>query len=103
MPLLPAKSEVFAWIKAGHKTIDVRKGKPARGEIAVIQCGKNYLRLPIMKTETGCLTDVIRADNFKLVVPTAITLQDALDYLKNLYGASSGVFTAYYLQVKPEN
>jgi len=49
MPLLPVKREVFTWIKAGHKTIDVRKGKPARGEIAVIQCGNAYLRLPTSK------------------------------------------------------
>lgn len=97
MPLFPAKKEVFAWIKDGEKTIDVRKGKPAKGEVAVIQCGNNYLRLPIVKTETGQLTEVITADNFKLVIPSATTLAAALGYLRGLYGADDGVFTAYYL------
>ncbi|MCX8150380.1 MAG: hypothetical protein N3D85_02605 [Candidatus Bathyarchaeota archaeon] len=103
MPLLPVKKEVFNWIKAGYKTIDVRKGNPAHGDIAVIQCGNSHLRLPIIKIETGYLTDVIHADNFRLVVPTAATLRDALDYLERLYCTKGGIFTAYYLQTKPEN
>ena len=35
MPLLMAKKEVFAWLKAGVKTVDVRKGNGRRGDIAV--------------------------------------------------------------------
>ena len=98
--MFPAKKEVFAWIKDGKKTIDVRKGKSARGEVAVIQCGNNYLRLPIIKKETGQLAEVIRADNFKLVIPSAATLDGAIGYLRGLYGADGGVFTAYYLANK---
>ncbi len=100
MPLFPAKKEVFTWIKDGKKTIDVRKGNPAKGEVAVIQCGNNYLRLPIVKKETGTLAEVIRADNFKLVIPSAATLDAALGYLRGLYGSDGGIFTAYYLENK---
>ncbi len=100
LPLFPAKKEVFAWIKNGEKTIDIRKGKPARGDVAVIQCGNNYLRLPIVKKESGKLTEVIRADNFRLIIPSAATLDDALGYLRGLYGDDEGLFTAYYVTRK---
>jgi ASC-1-like (ASCH) protein len=100
MPLFFAKKEVFAWIKEGKKTIDVRKGKPELGEVAVIQCGKNHLRLSIIKKESGKLIDVIRTDNFRLIIPSATTVEDALDYLRSLYGTADGVFTAYYLANK---
>ncbi len=92
-----AKKEVFAWIKAGTKTIDVRKGVPRRGEVAVFQSGANYLELPIIKKETGLLIEVIRQDNFTLIIPTATTLKEAIDYLQAIYGSDVGVFTAYHL------
>jgi ASC-1-like (ASCH) protein len=97
MPLFPAKKEVFAWIKEGKKTIDVRKGKAWRGEVAVVQSGPRYLRLQIVKKETGKLTEIIRADNFRLVIPSAETRDGAFDYLRGLYRVDDGLFTAYYL------
>ncbi len=97
MPLFPAKKEVYAWIKDGKKTIDVRKGPAWRGDTAVFQSGANYLRLPIIKKETGRLTEVIRNDNYRQVIPSAENLEAALSYLFELYGADGGVFTAYYL------
>ena len=50
-----------------------------------------------MKTESGELTDILRSDNFKSVIPSAAMLGDALGYLHGIYGAGGGVFTAYYL------
>lgn len=97
MPLLMAKQEVFAWLKAGTKTIDVRKGCGRRGEIAVFQCGPNYIRFCIVKRETGKLTQLVRADNYRHVVPSAENLQAALNYLQALYGSEAEFFTAYYL------
>jgi ASC-1-like (ASCH) protein len=101
MPLFPAKKEVYEWISKGEKTIDVRKGKPRRGDIAVFQSGAHYLRLPIVKKETGKLAEIIRPDNYKLIIPTAQNLDAAVDYLRSLYGADGGVFTAYYV-VQPK-
>ena len=98
LPLFPAKREVFAWVKDGRKTIDVRKGKARRGEIAVVQSGPSHLRLKIVKKETGKLADVIRADNYRSIIPTAKSLQGARDYLCGLYGDGDGLFTAYYLE-----
>ncbi len=97
MPLLAAKKEVFAWLKMGNKTIDVRRGLPRGGETATFQCGTNHLRFHIIKTETGKLNEVIREDNFRQIIPSAENLEDAILYLCNLYGTRQGVFTAYYL------
>jgi ASC-1-like (ASCH) protein len=102
MPLFPAKTEVYAWLKDGKKTIEVRKGQARNGNTAVFQCGASYLRFPIVKRETGKLTDVIRKDNYKQVIPTAECLEDALGYLQALYGVEDCLFTAYYLTRKIE-
>jgi ASC-1-like (ASCH) protein len=97
MPLFPSKKEVYTWLKDGKKTIEVRKGQARNGNTAVFQCGASYLRFSIVKRETGKLAEVIKEDNYKAVIPTAECLEDALGYLLILYGADSGVFTAYYL------
>jgi ASC-1-like (ASCH) protein len=100
MPLLFTKKEMFEWLKVGKKTIDVRKGNPRRGEIAVFQSGPNVLRLKIIKKETGKLTEVLRSDNYRLVLPFVMTLGDALAYLRRLYDGYDDVFTAYYCAPK---
>ena len=97
MPLFFTKKEMFEWLKMGKKTIDIRKGNSHRGEVAVFQSGPNVLRLKIVKKETGRLTEVVRSDNYRLVLPSAMTLGDAVAYLRRLYGGYDGVFTAYYL------
>lgn len=98
MPLLYAKKEVFEWLKSGQKTIDVRKGQPHRGEIAVFQSGPYSLRLKIVARESGKLTDVVTSDNYKFVIPTASRLEDAIAYFCGLYGdCDGGVFTAYHV------
>ena len=97
MPLFFAKKEVFQWLLQGQKTIDIRKGNPKLGEIAVFQSGSSILRLKIVKTECGQLTDILRLDNFMAVIPSAPVLEDAIGYLREIYGVNDGVFTAYYV------
>ena len=97
MPLFFAKKEVFQWLSQGQKTIDIRKGNPKPGEIAVFQSGPKILKLKIIKTECGQLTDILRLDNFKAVIPSAIVLEDAVGYLKGIYEVGGGSFTAYYV------
>ena len=97
MPLLRTKKEVYEWLKQGKKTIDIRKGEPYRGEFAFFQSGQKMLRLRIAKTETGRLTELVREDNYWLVIPSAKTLEDAVVYLRGLYGTCDGVFTAYHV------
>ncbi len=82
---------------SGKKTIDVRKGNPFRGEFAVYLSGRNVLRMKITKRETGRLEEVVRWDNYHLVIPSASILDDALSYLGRLYPGYNAVFSAYYV------
>jgi hypothetical protein len=97
LPLFRTKKEAFEWLCSGKKTIDVRKGIPLNGKVAVYLSGRNVLRLKIIKTETGVLREVLRLDNFRLVIPSAVTLEDAFSYLLGLYDGYDGVFTAYHI------
>jgi len=56
------EKEVFEWIRTGQKTIELRKGKAMKGDLAVFQCGRNILRRKIVKKEEDNLTDVLRKD-----------------------------------------
>ncbi len=98
MPLLRTKKEAFEWLKEGNKTIDIRKGNPRCGEIAFFEAGPHVLRLKIVKRESGRLIDLVRSDNYKLVIPSARRLEEALDYLQRLYSEYNGVFTAYHVE-----
>jgi hypothetical protein len=92
-----ARKEVFEWLALGKKTIDVRKGNPRDGEIAVFQSGPRTLRLRIVKKESGRLEEVLHLDNFRAVIPSALELEDAVEYLLKIYGIRDGFFTAYYV------
>jgi ASC-1-like (ASCH) protein len=98
MPLLYARKEVFKWIKQGKKTIDIRKGTPKKGEIAVFQSGPYNLKFRIVKVECGLLVEVLRLDNYLLVIPSSRCLSEAVDYLRGIYGDCDGVFSAYYVE-----
>ena len=100
VPLFMARKEVFKWLKEGVKTIDVRKGTPRKGDVAVFQSGVAHLEFPIVKKETGELTEVITQENFRSIVPKARNLKDAFDYLQAIYGTEDGVFTAYHLGLR---
>jgi hypothetical protein len=101
LPWFLAKKEVFQWLQNGQKTIDLRKGTPKPGDIAVFQSGPKMLRLKVVKTESGLLSEVLRSDNFRAVIPSALVLGDAVGYLKGIYGDLGGVFTAYYIGPLP--
>jgi ASC-1-like (ASCH) protein len=81
----------------GEKTIDVRKGDPYRGEIAVYLSGRKVLRMKITKREIGRLEEVVRSDNYRLVIPSAVTVEGAVAYLRQIYDGYDGVFTAYHV------
>jgi ASC-1-like (ASCH) protein len=100
LPFFYARKEVFEWLKSGQKTIEVRKGNPQQGEFAVFQSGPQILRLKILNRESGSLDEVLRSDNFRLIIPSAAILGDAVGYLRGLYVGYDGVFTAYYLGEK---
>ena len=97
MPVFRTKKEAFEWLKTGEKTIDIRKGDPCRGEVAVYLSGRKVLRMKITKREMGRLEEVVRSDNYRLVIPSAVTVEGAVAYLRRLYDDYDGVFTAYYV------
>ncbi len=70
------------------------------GEFAVFQCGPEILKMRIVGVESGRLADVVRVDNFLWIIPSADSLEVALEYLRGLYPDCSGIFTAYYVALE---
>ena len=95
MPLFMVKTEVFEWIKTGQKTIELRKGKAKAGDRAIFQCGRNILRGIIISKDEGNLLALLRNLSFKDMIPTANSIEEATAYIRKLYGATDGAFTAY--------
>ena len=77
------KKEVFEWTINKQKNIELRRGKAKKGDVAVFQCGRNILRRKIIKREKGNLKDVLRKDNYRNIIPSANTLEEALTTLRN--------------------
>jgi len=77
------------------KNIELKKGKAKRGDAAVFLCGRNILRKKIIRRVEGNLIDVLRKDKYKSIIPSANTLQEAINYIKKLYGTTEGIFTVY--------
>jgi len=94
---LLAKKEVLEWLKTGQKTIDIRKGKPHQGEQVLFVSGPHRLEMQIVGRQSGALLDLIREDNFHQVVPSAGSVDAAVEYLRRIYGEVDGVFTAYFV------
>jgi len=90
------KKEVFEWIKTGKKTIELRRGKAKSGDQAVFQCGRKILRGKIIIKSEGNLTALLQSLNFKQIIPTANSAEEAKAYIKKLYGTTDGIFTAYH-------
>ena len=67
------------------------------GDVAVFQCGRNISRRKIIKREEGNLTDVLRKDNYKNIIPSANTLEKATNYVRKLYETSEGVANFNFL------
>ena len=78
------KIEAFEWIRTGQKNIELRRGKAKKGDVAVFQCGRNILRRKIIKREEGNLTNVLRKGNHKNIIPSANTVEEVINYIKEL-------------------
>ncbi len=100
MPLFIVGKDVFVWIAIGRKTIEVRKGRAKRGEGAVFRYGRKTLRGKINKIEEGSLSEILRNDNYKLIIPNAKSSEMAIAYFKGLHGTTEGMFTAYYFDLE---
>jgi len=89
------KKEVFEWIQAGKKTIELRKGKAKSGDQAVFQCGRKVLRGKIVRKYEGSLTTLLQKLYLKQIIPTANSVEEAEAYIKKLYKTNEETFTAY--------
>jgi len=97
MPLFRTKREYFEWIKSGAKTIDLRRGKPKKGDVAVFLCGREVLRKKIILKKTGKLEDILTEENYRQVVPNSKSITDAMERVRSLFGTTDGEFTAYQI------
>jgi len=73
--------------------------KAKKGDVTVFQCGRNILRRKIVKREEGNLTDVLRKDTYKNIIPSANTQEEAINYIKKLYGTTEGIFSVYFFDL----
>jgi ASC-1-like (ASCH) protein len=95
---LLAKKEVLEWLKSGQKTIDIRKGKPREGDRVLFVSGPYRLEMRVVGCVSGRLSELIRPDNFRSVIPSAESVDEAWAYLGRFYGDYDGVFTAYFVE-----
>ncbi len=89
---------MLEWLKSGEKTIDVRKGSPKQCDRVCFVSGPYRLEMRVVGCRSGWLSELIRSDNFRLVVPSAGSVEEAWAYLGRFYGAYDGVFTAYSVE-----
>jgi ASC-1-like (ASCH) protein len=94
---LLAKKEVFEWLKNGQKTIDIRRGKPKQSDRLLFISGPYRLEMRVVGVQSGRLYDLIRQDNFKQIIPSADSVDEAVIYLRRIYGGFDGLFTAYFI------
>lgn len=53
--------------------------------------------MQIVDRQSGALSDLIRENNFRQVIPSAGSVDEAVNYLRRIYGDVDGVFTAYFV------
>jgi ASC-1-like (ASCH) protein len=103
MPAFLTKKQVFEWIKAGEKTIELRSGKCLNGnKIAFLNGQRQCVTGRILRKREGKLEDVLNADTFRKIVPTAKSLEEAVVFVKQIYPLSGDTFTTYEFQLNKE-
>jgi ASC-1-like (ASCH) protein len=103
VPSFSVRTQVYEWIKAGEKTIEIRKGKQRKGEIITFLSGRNQsMKGTILQKCEGKLEDVLNVDTYKKIVPRASNVDDALTFVKDIYPITDGPFTTYEFRLNKE-
>jgi ASC-1-like (ASCH) protein len=103
MPAFLTKKQVFEWIRTGEKTIELRSGKCLNGDkIAFLNGQRQCVKGRILRKREGRFEDVLNADTFRKIVPTAKSLDEARAFVKQIYPLVNGTFTAYEFQLNGE-
>ena len=103
MPAFLTKKQVYDWVKTGEKTIELRKGKPQNGDhIAFLNGQRQCVKGRMLRKREGKLDEILNATTYRKIVPIAKTLDEAVEFVKQLYQSTDGTFTAYEFQLNPE-
>ena len=103
MPSFSVRTQVYEWIKAGKKTIEIRKGKQRKGATIKFLSGRNQsIKGTILRKCEGKLEDVLNVDTYRKIVPTASNVDDALTFVKDIYPIADGPFTTYEFRLNKE-
>jgi ASC-1-like (ASCH) protein len=103
MPTFLTKKQVYEWIKAGDKTIELRSGKSLNGEsITFLNGRRQTVKARILRKREGKLDEVLNVDTYRKIVPTAKSLDEAVAFVKQIYPLTDGTFTAYEFQLNPQ-
>ena len=103
MPSFRTKKQVYDWVKTGEKTIELRKGKPHNGNCITFLNGRRQcVKGRILQKREGKLDEVVNENNYRRIIPTAKTLDDAVEFIKQLYQSTEGTFTTYEFKLNQE-
>ena len=100
MPTFLTKKQVYDWVLTGEKTIELRKGKSQNGNrIAFLNGQRQCVKGRILRRREGKLEDVLNVATYRKIIPTAKNLDEAVQFIKQLYQSTEGTFTAYEFQL----
>jgi ASC-1-like (ASCH) protein len=104
VPAFLIKKQVYDWVLTGEKTIELRKGKSQNGgRVAFLNGQRKCLKGRILRKREGKLEDVLNVATYRKIVPTAKTLDDAVEFIRQLYQSTDGTFTTYEFQLNQES
>ncbi len=103
MPGFRTKRQVYDWVKTGEKTIELRKGKTQKGSCIAFLNGRGQcIKGIILQKREGKLDEVLNENTYRKIIPTAKTLDEAVEFIRQLYQSTEGTFTAYEFKLNQE-
>ena len=103
MPAFLTKKQVLDWINTGEKTIELRRGRTQDGDNIAFLNGKGQcVKGRILRRREGKLEDVLNVATYRKIIPTAKSLDDAVEFIRQLYQSTEGTFTAYEFKLNQE-
>ena len=103
MPAFLIKKQIYDWVTTREKTIELRKGKSQNGNcIAFLNGQRKCVKGRILRKREGKLGEVLNETTYRKIIPTAKTLDEAVEFIRQLYQSTDGTFTAYEFQLNQE-
>ena len=103
VPAFRAKKQVYDWVRTGQKTIELRKGKTQNGSCITFLNGRSQcVKGRILRKLEGKLDEVLNETTYRKIIPNAKTLDEAVEFIRQLYKSTEGTFTAYEFKLNQE-